>query len=107
MGNDVPSVAVLYAEVRALCTQFETAREADAQLLKYQTEEYNRRLENLNHAHAAADKRDAQYVPRETHSKDIALLAAQITGILRIVYVGVGIGMAAQVAVSIFLLLKH
>jgi len=69
----------LHTQVQVLKTEL---RERDKALEK-QAREYERRLEDLNHAHALAQQTLNTYIPRETYSKDVDSLNARV-GILEI-----------------------
>jgi len=100
-------------------------REATAQELKKQALEYERRLSDLNHAHATAEKKNADYITRDLHNADIqsltqkqdqivatsaqkhdqavATLTINIAAVQKLVYVGLGIVLALNLAVFVII----
>jgi hypothetical protein len=66
------NLAVL--EARLLASERATER-----ALQLQAAEYERRLEILNHAHTQRVEREATYVRRDMHEKDISQLRTDIT----------------------------
>ena len=61
-------------EIVALREQLQGIREAR----DLQAKEYERRLGELNHAHARAEASSQHFVPRELHDKTIAVLTEKV-----------------------------
>jgi len=91
-----PDVKVIWAELRALRTQIETVRMGDMRALELQAKEYERRLDELNHAHTKAALRDATFVTRELHDVAFARVDREAAALARLVWVGVGIALIGQ-----------
>lgn len=54
-----------------------------ARALKLQAKEYERRLQDLNHAHTQAQERNASYIPRETFDNVTSTLRGRIEALER------------------------
>ena len=97
--NCTPDASVIWAELRSLRELIVAVREGDQQALKLQSNEYSRRLDELNHAHAQATERNASYIPRETHERDIRRLEDSISILSRLIFIGVGIAIAGELLI--------
>jgi hypothetical protein len=102
-------LAAIEVEIRSLHDKLALIREADKRALELQAKEYERRLDDLNHSRALAEKRYGEYVPRETHAADLLLRDTKIDNVTRSMYIAVGILITVEFLVPIFimLLLKH
>ena len=75
-------------------------REGDQRALSIMTAELARRLEDLNHAHAKANERDALFMPRDIFYPTIDRLNEKIASLARLVYIGVGIVLVLDALLS-------
>ena len=91
-----PDVRVIWAELRFLRTLIEATRQGDMRALELQAREYERRLEELNHAHTKASVKDATFVTRDLHDREFARVDKEAALLARIVWVGVGILMIGE-----------
>ena len=91
-----PDLKVLRTELKSLRLLVETVRQADLKALELQAREYERRLEELNHAHTKAAVKDATFVTRDLHDREFARVDKEAALLARIVWVGVGILMIGE-----------
>ena len=91
-----PDLKVLRTELKSLRLLVETVRQADLKALELQAREYERRLEELNHAHTKASVKDATFVTRDLHDREFARVDKEAALLARIVWVGVGILMIGE-----------
>lgn len=104
-----PSLEVLATRFDAHVALTEERRKNDeerrvdvSESLKLQAREYERRLGELNHAHSMAEKKNQEYISREVFYAAIREATLKIEALQRIVYIGLGILMAAQLVVTLY-----
>ena len=92
----VTEVRVLRVEVMSLRELVDRTREGDMKALQLQAAEYQRRLEDLNHAHKVTADRNAMFVSRELHDVEFRRVAVEYAALSRMVYIGFGILLAVN-----------
>lgn len=95
-----PENAVIWAELKALRREIEINKLADQRALDLQSSVYEHRLAVLNHAHEEQEKRNQEYVPRETYEAEHEAFNLRLTAITKLVYIGVGIVLALQAVIT-------
>ena len=105
MADCTPDVKVLWAELRSLRTHIESVRIGDMRALELQAREYERRLDELNHAHKIAATKDGTFVSRELHDREFARVDRDVNTLARFIWIGVGIALIGEV--FLWLVLSH
>lgn len=115
-----PSLEVLATRFEAHVTLLEERRRNDearreetSNSLKLQAREYERRLGELNHAHAQAEQRNQNYVSKEIfdaviremhqkHDQAVHTIGQKNEALQKIVYIGLGLVLAAQLVLTLY-----
>lgn len=100
--SNAPSQEILAAEVKHLREIMELRFEAGREALRIQTEANSIHFDALNHEAARMAARDAHFVSGEKHDANMQELRSSLHAVQKLVYVGLGILLAAQVALSFY-----
>ena len=91
---------VLWSEIKSLRAEIEAVRKGDMKALELQAKEYERRLDELNSHRSSMERKYAVFVTRELHDASFARVDKEIATLSRIVYIGLGIMLVAQVLIG-------
>lgn len=115
-GVPIPLERYVLEKVAELEARVELRREATKEALALQAKEYERRLTDLNHAHALALQDKGTFATKEATERELRVLVERIgkleiakadrDGTARIVWAMWGFAAAAAIAVLVFLLNK-